>query len=132
MTIIFLRTYHPATGLEVLKVQRISQEQAWQRTGRAGRDSEGNCFRLYTRSQFEMMQTSTVPEIQRANLTSVALQLLTLNVNALYFDFMDRPPDDAIAAAFDQLSLLGAVEDKDSLTPLGKQMSKFPLDPRYK
>ncbi|RZC39578.1 ATP-dependent RNA helicase DHX33 [Asbolus verrucosus] len=127
------RMYHPATGLELLKVQRISQEQAWQRTGRAGRDSEGSCYRLYTRSQFEMMQKSTVPEIQRANLSSVALQLLALEIHALYFDFMDKPPEDAILAAFEQLKLLGAIENTETstLTSLGNQMVKFPLDPRF-
>ncbi|KAH0822356.1 hypothetical protein GEV33_000436 [Tenebrio molitor] len=127
------RTYHPATGLELLKVQRISQEQAWQRTGRAGRESEGSCYRLYTRSQFEMMQKSTIPEIQRANLTSVALQLLALEIHALYFDFMDKPPEDAIVAGFEQLKLLGAIDniESKSLTSLGEQMVKFPLDPRF-
>lgn len=59
----------------MLKVQRISQEQAWQRTGRAGRESEGFCYRLYTRTQYELMQKSTVPEIQRANLNTVILQV---------------------------------------------------------
>nr|CAD7424964.1 unnamed protein product [Timema monikensis] len=42
------RSHHPGTGLDVLKVQRISQAQAWQRTGRAGRESPGFCYRTYT------------------------------------------------------------------------------------
>lgn len=80
-----------------------------------------------------MMQKSTIPEIQRANLTSVVLQLLALDIHALYFDFMDKPPEDAIVAAFNQLKLLGAVDniEKCSLTSLGEQMVKFPLDPRF-
>ena len=43
------RIHHPRTGLDVLKVQRISQAQAWQRTGRAGRESSGFCYRVYTK-----------------------------------------------------------------------------------
>ncbi|KAJ8917565.1 hypothetical protein NQ315_005614 [Exocentrus adspersus] len=127
------RSFHPSTGLEVLKVQRISQEQAWQRTGRAGRESEGFCYRIYTRSQFELMKKTAVPEIQRANLNSVVLQLLALGVHALHFDFMDKPPKESILAAFEQLKQLGAIEDIDSinLTPLGRKMAKFPLDPRF-
>lgn len=117
----------------MLKLQKISQEQAWQRTGRAGRDSEGYCYRIYTRSQFELMRKSSVPEIQRANLNSVALQLLALGIHCLHFDFMDKPPKEAIIAAFNQLKLLGAVDGIDSLnlTPLGRKMIKFPLDPHY-
>ncbi|KAJ8972585.1 hypothetical protein NQ314_000113 [Rhamnusium bicolor] len=127
------RSFHPATGLELLKVQRISQEQAWQRTGRAGRDSEGYCYRIYTRSQFELMKKTSIPEIQRANLNTVALQLLALGIHGLHFDFMDKPPKEAILAAFEQLKLLGAVENMDSnnLSPLGRKMAKFPLDPRF-
>nr|XP_023019825.1 putative ATP-dependent RNA helicase DHX33 [Leptinotarsa decemlineata] len=128
-----VRSFHPSTGLELLKTQKISQEQAWQRMGRAGRESEGYCYRIYTRSQFELMRKVSIPEIQRANLCTVALQLLSLGIQAMQFDFMDKPPRDATMAAFEQLTLLGAVETITSttLTPLGKKMAKFPLDPRF-
>lgn len=127
------RTFHPSTGMEILKVQRISQEQAWQRTGRAGRESEGLCYRIYTKSQFELMKKNSIPEIQRANLNSVALQLLALGIHMLHFDFLDKPPNDTIEAAFEQLQLLGAIDDINSkvLTNLGRKMAKFPLDPRF-
>lgn len=129
------RSFHPSTGLELLKVQRISQEQAWQRTGRAGRESEGFCYRIYTRSQFELMKKSTVPEIQRTNLNNVVLQLLALGIHALNFDFLDKPPMEAVVAAFENLKQLGAIEDQNgsdvNLTPLGRKMAKFPLDPRF-
>ncbi|KAF5274700.1 hypothetical protein FQA39_LY07092 [Lamprigera yunnana] len=127
------RTYHPATALDMLKVQRISQEQSWQRTGRAGREDEGYCYRIYTRSQYEAMQQSSTPEIQRANLCTVVIQLLALGIHAVSFDFMDKPPKDSVVAAFEQLKLLGAVENIKSkvLTSLGKKMVQFPLDPRF-
>lgn len=114
-------------------MQRISQEQSWQRAGRAGRECEGHCYRLYTRAQYELMQKSTIPEIQRANLATVLLQVLALGINARTFDFMDKPPKEAIDTAYEQLKLLGAIEsiEANSLTPLGKQMAKFPLDPRF-
>lgn len=117
----------------MLVVQPISQEQSWQRTGRAGRESEGYCYRIYTRKQYDLMNKSTVPEIQRANLATVAIQLLALGIHAVHFDFMDAPPKESILAAFEQLKLLGAIENinSKSLTPLGKKMVQFPLDPRF-
>lgn len=115
----------------MLKVQRISQEQSWQRAGRAGRDCEGHCYRIYTRAQYELLEKSTVPEILRANLTTVLLQLLALGIDARTFDFMDRPPKEALDAAYEQLKLLGAIEPDYCLSALGKQMAKFPLDPRF-
>ncbi|CAF5175835.1 unnamed protein product, partial [Rotaria magnacalcarata] len=43
-----IKTFNPQTGLELLQVQKISQAQAWQRTGRAGRECSGACYRMYT------------------------------------------------------------------------------------
>ncbi|XP_066143410.1 ATP-dependent RNA helicase DHX33 [Euwallacea fornicatus] len=127
------RSFHSSTGLEMLKVQRISREQADQRTGRAGRESSGTCYRLYTRAQFDLMKKSTVPEIQKCNLNSVALQLLALGLHMKTFDFMDKPPIESLEAAFEQLKVLGAIEDVESinLTSLGKKLAKFPLDPKF-
>jgi ATP-dependent RNA helicase DHX33 len=42
------KTFNPQTGLEILQVQKISQAQAWQRTGRAGREAPGTCYRMFT------------------------------------------------------------------------------------
>ncbi|XP_069827234.1 ATP-dependent RNA helicase DHX33 isoform X2 [Dendropsophus ebraccatus] len=129
------KKYNPESGLEVLAVQRVSKAQAWQRTGRAGREDSGICYRLYTEEEFEKLEKMTVPEIQRCNLASVVLQLLVLRVpNILTFDFVSKPSPDSIRSAIDQLDLLGAVERKEDqiiLTPLGKKMAAFPLEPKF-
>ncbi|XP_056412357.1 ATP-dependent RNA helicase DHX33 isoform X2 [Hyla sarda] len=129
------KKYNPDSGLEVLAVQRVSKAQAWQRTGRAGREDSGICYRLYTEDEFEKLEKMTVPEIQRCNLASVVLQLLVLRVpNILTFDFVSKPSPDSIQSATEQLDLLGAVERKEDqiiLTPLGKKMAAFPLEPKF-
>ncbi|XP_041096943.1 ATP-dependent RNA helicase DHX33 isoform X2 [Polyodon spathula] len=129
------KRYNPDSGLEVLAVQRVSKAQAWQRTGRAGREDSGVCYRLYTEDQFDQFSNMTVPEIQRCNLASVMLQLLALRIpNVLTFDFMSKPSPEAVRAAIEQLDLLGAVErmdDQVTLTPMGKKMASFPLEPRF-
>jgi ATP-dependent RNA helicase DHX33 len=105
------KIYTPQTKLELLKVHRISKSQAWQRTGRAGRESAGTCYRLYTETEYESMQLNTVPEILRSNLLSVVLNLLALGVSDLLgFDFMSKPSVDSLGAALDELELLGAVK----------------------
>ncbi|XP_044104794.1 ATP-dependent RNA helicase DHX33 isoform X1 [Neovison vison] len=129
------KTYNPDSGLEVLAVQRVSKAQAWQRTGRAGREGSGVCYRLYTEDEFEKFEKMTVPEIQRCNLASVLLQLLAMKVpDVLTFDFMSKPSPDHVQAAVAQLDLLGALEQKDgqlTLTPVGRKMAAFPLDPKF-
>lgn len=129
------KRYNPDSGLEVLAVQRVSKAQAWQRAGRAGREDSGLCYRLYTEEEFDNLANMTVPEIQRCNLASVVLQLLALGVpDVLNFDFMSKPSPESMRTAVEQLSILGAVDRKDdqvSLTPLGKKMACFPLEPRF-
>lgn len=109
------KIYNPHTQLELLKVHKISKSQAWQRTGRAGRESPGSCYRLYTEAEYEAMPLNTVPEILRSNLLSVVLNLLALGITDLLgFDFMSKPSVDALSAALDELELLGAVQRKNS------------------
>ena len=108
------KSHQPSTGLDLLKVVRISKAQALQRTGRAGRESEGNCYRMLTRNEFERLPDETTPEIKRCNLTNVILQMISMGVhNVEKFDFLEPPPQDAIEGALRQLILLGAIECVD-------------------
>ena len=62
--------------MDSLVVTPISQAQAKQRAGRAGRTGPGKCYRLYTeRAYRDEMLPTPVPEIQRTNLASTLLQL---------------------------------------------------------
>ncbi|CAL9685890.1 unnamed protein product [Knipowitschia caucasica] len=129
------KRFNPESGLEVLAVQRVSKAQAWQRTGRAGREDSGFCYRLYTEDEFDNLIPMTVPEIQRCNLAGVMLQLMALGVpDVMNFDFMSKPSSEAVSSAVEHLELLGALEKKNGqvvLTALGKKMASFPLEPRY-
>lgn len=128
------RTYQPGTGLEVLKVRKISKAQAWQRAGRAGRECSGVCYRLYTKMEYEAMKEHSTPEIQRCSLSGVVLQMLALGIKNIFaFDFMDKPSDKHLMEALVRLHQLGAIEKKDNLqlTALGQKMATFPLEPRF-
>ena len=60
---------------DLLKVVKVSKAQSLQRSGRAGRESEGNCYRMLTRDEFDRLPDETVPEIKRCNLTNVIMQV---------------------------------------------------------
>ncbi|KAI9004386.1 P-loop containing nucleoside triphosphate hydrolase protein [Hyaloraphidium curvatum] len=127
-----VRSFDSRIGLESLVVREISKASARQRAGRAGREAPGCCFRLYTERDFGSLDESTVPEIQRVNLASAALQLKACGVDDVQgFDFMDPPSRGALIRALEQLYSLGALGDDGKLTELGKQMAAFPLDPPY-
>ena len=88
-------------------------------------------IRLLTASQFDALEESTVPEIQRSNLCSVALTMLSIGVNdILAFDFMDSPGREDMKSALRQLRLLGALTPEDQLTLRGRRMATFPIEPR--
>lgn len=103
------KAFNAKIGMDSLIVVPISQAQARQRAGRAGRTGPGKCYRLYTENAFktEMLPT-TIPEIQRTNLANTVLTLKALGINDLLgFDFMDPPPVQTLIAAMEQLYALG-------------------------
>lgn len=75
----------------------------------------------------------TTPEILRCNLSSSILQLLAVGLHIDKFDFIDKPPKEAIELAFKQLKQLGAIKSVQNpqLTETGRRMSLFPLDPTF-
>jgi ATP-dependent RNA helicase DHX8/PRP22 len=123
--------FDPKLGMDSLVVTPISQAQAKQRAGRAGRTGPGKCYRLYTESAFqsEMLPTS-VPEIQRQNLSHTILMLKAMGINdLLHFDFMDPPPTNTMLTALEELYALSALDDEGLLTRLGRKMADFPMEP---
>ena len=123
--------YDPKLGMDSLVVTPISQAQAKQRAGRAGRTGPGKCFRLYTEAayQSEMLPTS-IPEIQRQNLSNTILMLKAMGINdLLHFDFMDPPPTNTMLTALEELYALSALDDEGLLTRLGRKMADFPMEP---
>ncbi|ETN42294.1 uncharacterized protein HMPREF1541_04235 [Cyphellophora europaea CBS 101466] len=123
--------YDPKLGMDSLIVTPISQAQAKQRAGRAGRTGPGKCFRLYTEAayQSEMLPT-TIPEIQRQNLSNTILMLKAMGINdLLHFDFMDPPPTNTMLTALEELYALSALDDEGLLTRLGRKMADFPMEP---
>lgn len=118
-------------GMGVLQVQPISQAQANQRSGRAGRTAPGVCYRLYTQRSFENeMPKSTVPEIQRDNLGHTVLGLKAMGIqDIMNFDFIDKPSRASMMSSLHELFLLGALDENANITKLGIEMAAFPLDP---
>ncbi|KAG6053241.1 hypothetical protein E4U17_004903 [Claviceps sp. LM77 group G4] len=126
-----MKVYNPKMGMDTLQITPISQANASQRSGRAGRTGPGKAFRLYTEKAFkDELYVQTIPEVQRTNLSNTVLMLKSLGVKDLLdFDFMDPPPQDTISTSMFDLWALGALDNLGELTELGRKMSAFPMDP---
>ncbi|WVZ66724.1 hypothetical protein U9M48_015909 [Paspalum notatum var. saurae] len=124
----------PSSGLNVLKVGWISQSSANQRAGRAGRTGAGKCYRLYSESDFGMMEVHQEPEIRKVHLGTAVLRILALGVRDVKkFEFVDAPDPEAINMAVSNLEQLGAIEYKHSgfeLTDAGRLLVKLGIEPR--
>lgn len=122
--------FDPKKNMNSLEVRPISKSSAEQRKGRAGRTSEGKCYRLYSPEVYDTLSERTAPEILRVHLTHAALKLFQLGVgNILQFDFVEAPDQDALSKAMETLHFLEAVKGNE-LTDLGKRMAILPIDPQ--
>ncbi|QQC64195.1 ATP-dependent RNA helicase HrpA [Paraburkholderia ginsengisoli] len=126
-----VKRYSYRNKVEQLQVESISQAAANQRAGRCGRVADGVCIRLYEESDFQGRVRFTDPEILRSSLASVILRMKSLHLTAIEtFPFIEPPPGRAIADGYQLLNELGAVDDDNQLTPLGRELARLPLDPR--
>ncbi|MFT4070053.1 ATP-dependent RNA helicase HrpA [Paraburkholderia sp.] len=126
-----VKRYSYRNKVEQLQVESISQAAANQRAGRCGRVADGVCIRLYEESDFQGRARFTDPEILRSSLASVILRMKSLHLTAIEtFPFIEPPPGRAISDGYQLLNELGAVDDDNRLTPLGRELGRLPLDPR--
>ena len=123
--------YSHRSKIQRLPIERISQSSANQRAGRCGRVAEGICIRLYSHDDYLARPEFTEPEIMRTNLSAVILQMTALNLGDIEdFPFLEPPEDKMIRDGKNTLHEVNALDKSGKLTDIGKQLAKFPTDPK--
>jgi ATP-dependent helicase HrpB len=123
--------FDPATGMSRLVTGRVSQAAADQRRGRAGRLSEGDCYRLWSEGTHASLSPQTPPEILHADLAPLALELACWGaVDATSLAWLDPPPAAPLAQARDLLLNLEAVDAGARVTEHGRALQKLGMHPR--
>ncbi|MDP5239567.1 ATP-dependent RNA helicase HrpA [Uliginosibacterium sp. 31-16] len=126
-----LNRYSHRNKVELLQIEKIAQSAAKQRAGRCGRVQDGICIRLYSEDDFNRRLAHTEPEVLRCSLAGAILRMKSLRLGAVEdFPFIDKPSGKMIADGYQLLNELGAVDDDNELTPIGRELSKLPLDPK--
>jgi ATP-dependent helicase HrpA len=126
-----VKRYSFRSKVEQLLVEPISQAAANQRAGRCGRVANGICIRLYDEKDFASRPRFTDPEILRSSLAGVILRMKALRLGDVeQFPFIEAPQRRAIADGYQLLNELGAVDDNNELTEVGRELARLPLDPR--
>lgn len=127
--------YDAESAMSSMETNRTSTASSTQRLGRAGRVAPGRCYRLFSRSDFEAMPPRATPEIQRTALEATCLQTCSMTskgVEQFLGQALDPPPEEAVSQAMDRLVKLDAINVSstgETLTPLGRCLSRLPLDP---
>jgi ATP-dependent helicase HrpA len=128
--------YSRRLKVQQLPIEPVSQASANQRAGRCGRVAPGVCIRLYAEADFAERAEFTEPEILRTNLASVILQMTAIGLgDVTQFPFLEAPDAAIIKDGYLLLEELGALAEgrigaPRSLTEIGRQLAKLPVDPR--
>ena len=127
------RKYDRLTGVQSFEVGWISKTSASQRAGRAGRTGPGHCYRLYSSAVYERdFEEHAEPEILRMPVEGVVLQLKSMDLqHVVNFPFPTPPDRRSLAQAEKLLSYLGAVSPEGKITDVGRELSNYPLSPRF-
>ncbi len=124
--------WDPLRGLSTLHVVPISQAQAEQRAGRAGRLGPGRCIRLWSEAEHGRRPPFPAPEVHRADISQAFLNLLAWGCSNLddirHFPWPDAPTETETTRAWQLLVALGAA-NAQGITPTGQQMLRYPLPP---
>lgn len=126
-----LAEFDAGLGMTRLTTVRAAKANANQRAGRAGRTGPGVCLRLWTRHEEASRRDALEPEVERADLSRAVLELAAWGCSDPgNFDWFERPPADALAAARELLTELGALTGEGHTTPDGLAMLALPLEVR--
>lgn len=119
------------TKVQRLPIEPVSRASAAQRSGRAGRTSDGIAIRLYSERDFNARDEFTEPEILRTSLAAVILQMASLGLGEVKdFPFLDPPNPRAVRDGVQLLVEIGALSPAGAITALGRRLAQLPIDPR--
>ena len=127
------KKYDRLTGVQSFEVGWISKASASQRAGRAGRMGPGHCYRLYSSAVYERdFDEHAEPEMLRMPVEGVVLQLKSMDLqHVVNFPFPTPPDRQSLVKAEKLLTYLGAVSGEGKITSLGREISNYPLSPRF-
>jgi len=125
-----LSRYNPRTQVQCLQIEQVSQASARQRRGRCGRVTDGICLYLYDEETLANSDPFTDPEIRRTSLAGVILQMDLLGLPPIdRFPLLDPPSPALVHEGYKALTDIGAIDEHRKLTPIGRDLAAFPVDP---
>ncbi len=123
--------FSPRSGMTRLVTEPASLASADQRRGRAGRLAPGVCYRLWTEAEHRQRKPHAAAEILQADLAPLVLELARWGVHdPAQLKWLDTPPAAHVAQAQSLLRMLGALDERQRLSPHGDAMARLGTHPR--
>ncbi len=113
-------------GRGALALSEIAADSAEQRRGRAGRLSEGRCWRMWSRGV--NLKPHTTPEIHRESLNTLLLATAACGVELTQLSLLDPPKERALNDAQQVLNGLGAIDEQGTLSSCGRALFSLGID----
>lgn len=111
----------------------VSKSSSQQRAGRAGRVQDGKYYALFSKERFDSFRAVGVPEILRLDLQEVCLEVKTgsfsSNIREFLNEAIEPPPATQVDASVQNLQELEALDENETITPLGRLLANIPLHP---
>ena len=119
--------YDAARALDSLDLERVSQDSADQRAGRAGRVAPGVALRLW--DPRDRLRPHREPEIARVDLSAALIDVIAWGGDPESMDWFERPANESLESALRLLERLQALAG-GRLTETGRRLQELPLHPR--
>ena len=127
------KQYDQTRRISQLTCTWISKSNAKQRAGRAGRVQNGNYYALYSRERYNSLRAIGLPELLRADLQDICLEIKAQNFKTPIREFLaeaiEPPPAKSVDASVLNLEALDALTEDEQITPLGRLLARLPVHP---
>ncbi|XP_060518412.1 ATP-dependent RNA helicase DHX30-like [Cylas formicarius] len=128
------KVFDSERGINVMDQYWIAKANVTQRSGRAGRCRPGESYHMYPRSKFDTFRDYKLPDILGTSLTKIVLDSKTFPGNRDAVEFMNElptPPEtSAVVQAVRELKDMELLDADENLTPLGRTLVHFQLEPK--
>lgn len=125
--------FDPERHISSLVSAWVGSSNLNQRAGRAGRHRPGEYFGIISQKRASELQPYQTVEMKRVDLSNIVMHVKALNfpemsVEDVLSETIEPPAAERVAAAMKDLTMVGALDARKNLTPLGKVLLQLPVE----
>ena len=125
--------FDPERHISSLVSAWVGSSNLNQRAGRAGRHRPGEYFGIISQRRASELHPYQTVEMKRVDLSNIVMHVKALNfpgmsVEDVLSETIEPPAAERVAAAMKDLTMVGALDVQNNLTPLGKVLLQLPVE----